>query len=75
MAQIKQLKEKNVGFYPLTVGEAVIFLDGTNAEVTEPMMDLIFNWNRNYINLTPIESDNYLIADMPDEIIVEQPYE
>lgn len=60
MAQIKQLKEKNVGFYPLTVGEAVIFLDGTNAEVTDAKMDEIFNWSRNAIYLTPRETDNYI---------------
>lgn len=60
MAQIKQLKEKNVGFYPLTVGEAVIFLDGTNAEVTETKMDEIFDWSRNAFYLTLTDTDNYL---------------
>lgn len=60
MAQIKQLKEKNVGFYPLTVGEAVIFLDGTNAEVTEAKMDEIFDWSRNAFYLTLTDTDNYL---------------
>ena len=42
MAQIKQLEDKNIGFYPLTVGEAVIFKDGTNSEVTEAQMIQIF---------------------------------
>jgi len=58
MAQIKQLKEKSVKFYPLTVGQAVVFEDGTNAEITEEQMDLIFGWNRNYISLTTYEPDN-----------------
>jgi len=61
--EIKQLGKAGVGFYPVTVGQAVIFLDGTNAEVTEPQMDLIFGWNRNYISLTSTESDNYLIVE------------
>lgn len=65
MAQIKQLKEKNVGFYPLTVGEAVIFLDGTNAEVTEAKMDEIFNWSRNAFYLTLTDTDNYLEVTVP----------
>lgn len=60
MAQIKQLKEQNVGFYPLTVGEAVIFLDGTNAEVTEAQMDLIFGWSRNSFSLSLTDSDNFI---------------
>lgn len=72
MAQIRQLKQQNVEFYPVTVGEAVIFKDGTNAEVTEQQMDLIFNWNRNYISLTSVESSNYLIA-TEDLILNEQP--
>ena len=63
MAQIKQLKDKGASFYPLTVGQAVVFEDGTNAEITEPQMDLIFGWSRNYISLTSIESDNYVVFD------------
>ena len=63
MAQIKQLKEKNVGFYPLTVGEAVIFLDGTNAEVTEAKMDQIFDWSRNSFSLTKTSTDNYIYVE------------
>lgn len=71
MAQIKQLKEKNVAFYPLTVGQAVVFEDGTNAEITEPQMDLIFGWSRNYISLTSIESDNYVVFDEDNFVMAE----
>ena len=63
MADIKQLKEKNIGIYPVTVGEAVIFKDNTDAEIEEREMDDIFKWNRNYINLIETESDNYMIAE------------
>lgn len=63
MAKIKQLKQHDEIFYPVTVGQAVIFEDdSTNADISEPQMDLIFNWNRNYINLTPTETDNYVIG-------------
>ena len=44
--KIKQLKEKNIVFYPLTSGQAVVFEDGTNTEVTENQMNQIFNWTR-----------------------------
>jgi hypothetical protein len=45
MAEIKQLKEKKTDeiFYPVTVGEAVIFEDRTNADLSEVSMDNIFN--------------------------------
>lgn len=63
--KIKQLKQYDEIFYPVTVGQAVIFEDdGTNADITEPQMDLIFNWNRNYISLTSTdETDNYIILE------------
>lgn len=63
--KIKQLKQYEEIFYPVTVGQAVIFEDdGTNADITEPQMDLIFNWNRNYISLTSTdETDNYIIIE------------
>lgn len=61
--KIKQLKQHDEIFYPVTVGQAVIFEDdGTNADISEPMMDVIFGWNRNYINLIPTETDNYVIG-------------
>lgn len=64
--KIKQLKQYEEIFYPVTVGQAVIFEDdGTNADITEPQMDLIFNWNRNYISLTSTdETDNYIILEL-----------
>ncbi len=43
MADIKQLKKKGNSFYPVTVGEAVIFKDNTNAEVREQEMEEIFD--------------------------------
>ena len=43
MAKIKNLKEKNIVFYPQTIGSAVVFEDGTNTEVTENQMNQIFN--------------------------------
>lgn len=56
MADIKELKQHDEGFYPLTVGQAVIFPDdNTNANLTESQMDLIFDWSRNYISLTSID--------------------
>ena len=59
--KIKQLKQHDEIFYPVTVGEAVIFEDSTNAEVSEEDMNRIFNFNRNYITLTSTdETDNYL---------------
>ena len=63
--KIKQLKQYEEIFYPVTVGQAVIFEDdGTNADIAEPQMDLIFNWNRNYISLTSTdETDNYIILE------------
>lgn len=68
MAEIKQLKEKktNETFYPVTVGEAVIYEDRTNADLSEVSMDNIFDWNRNYINLTPTLG-NYLIITWEDD--------
>ena len=71
MAQIKQLNKAGVDFYPVAVGQGTIFLDGTNAEVTEPQMDLIFGWNRNYISLTSTESDNYLIVEYVNDSVHE----
>ena len=67
MAEIKQLKEKKTDeiFYPVTVGEAVIFEDRTNADLSEVSMDNIFNWNRNYIDLTPTLG-NYIIVTWED---------
>lgn len=62
MAKIKQLVEKEQVFYPVTVGQAVIFEDETNAEITEPQMDQIFGWSRNYIEFTSIDNDNYITA-------------
>ncbi len=63
MVKIKQLKQHDEIFYPVTVGQAVIFEDdGTNADISEPMMDLIFDWSRNYISLTSTdETDNYIV--------------
>lgn len=48
--KIKRLKEKDVVFYPLTSGQAVVFEDGTNTEVTENQMNQIFNWTRPITN-------------------------
>lgn len=62
MAELKQLRELEGIFYPVTVGEGVIFKDGTNAEITEPQMDLIFDWTRNYAELTSTDdTDNYIV--------------
>lgn len=65
MAEIKQLKEKKTDeiFYPVTVGEAVIYQDRTNADLSEVTMDSIFDWNRNYIDLIPTKSNNYVIVE------------
>lgn len=61
MAKLKQLKQHDEIFYPITVGEAVIFKDSTNAEVSEQEMEEIFGWSGNYFILTETnESDNYL---------------
>lgn len=71
MAKIKQLVEKEQVFYPVTVGQAVIFEDETNAEITEPQMDQIFGWSRNYIEFTSIDNDNYITATVSttDELV------
>ena len=57
---IKQLEEKQRRIYPVAVGEAVIFRDNTNAEVSEDTMDTIFGWNRNYISFVTVDSENYV---------------
>lgn len=73
MAKIKQLKQHDEIFYPVTVGEAVIFEDdNTNAAITEAQMDIIFGFSRNYINLTPAETDNYAIFVLEEEEPVDQ---
>lgn len=61
MAKLKQLKQHDEIFYPITVGEAVIFKDSTNAEVSEQEMEDIFGWSANYIVLNRTnETDNYI---------------
>ena len=61
MAKLKQLKQHDEIFYPITVGEAVIFKDSTNAEVSEQEMEQIFGWSGNYFSIFPTDdSDNYL---------------
>lgn len=61
MAKLKQLKQHDEIFYPITVGEAVIFKDSTNAEVSEQEMEQIFGWSGNYVILhVTNDSDNYL---------------
>ena len=61
MAKLKQLKQHDEIFYPITVGEAVIFKDSTNAEVSELEMEDIFGWSANYIVLNRTdETDNYV---------------
>ena len=68
MADIKQLKKKGISFYPLTVGEAVIFKDSTNAEVSEQEMEEIFGWSGNYMILSRTdETDNYIELTYNDE--------
>jgi hypothetical protein len=47
MAKLKQLKQHDEIFYPITVGEAVIFKDSTNAEVSEQEMEEIENVQQN----------------------------
>ncbi len=64
MAKIKQLKQHDEIFYPITTGEAVIFKDHTNAEVSEQEMEEIFDWSGNYLDLySTEETDNYLIVE------------
>lgn len=64
MAKIKQLKQHDEIFYPITTGEAVIFKDHTNAEVSEQEMEEIFDWSGNYLELhSTEETDNYLIVE------------
>lgn len=59
MAKLKQLKQHEEIFYPVTVGQAVIFEDdSTSAKVTDEEMDEIFDWDRNGIELVPIEIEN-----------------
>ena len=61
MAKLKQLKQHDEIFYPITVGEAVIFKDSTNAEISEQEMEEIFGWSANYIVLERTnETDNYI---------------
>ena len=61
MAKLKQLKQHDEIFYPITVGEAVIFKDGTDAEISEQEMNEIFGYNRNWINLVSTEdTDNFI---------------
>lgn len=64
MAKIKQLKQHEEIFYPITVGEAVIFEDSTNAEVSELEMEEIFKWSGNYfVLIDTTDTDNYLEID------------
>lgn len=59
--KIKQLKQHDEIFYPVTVGRAVIFEDSTNAEVSELEMEEIFGWIGNYMYLTETyDTDNYI---------------
>lgn len=67
MARLKQLKQHDEIFYPITVGEAVIFKDSTNAEVSEQEMEDIFGWSGNYFILSKTaETDNYLDINSSD---------
>lgn len=48
MATIKILEQTQEIFYPVTVGQAVIFEDDkTTVDVSESDMEEIFNWTRN----------------------------
>lgn len=67
MAKLKQLKQHDEIFYPITVGEAVIFKDSTNAEVSEQEMEEIFDWSGNWIEFTKTQdSDNYILIEQPN---------
>lgn len=68
MAKIKQLKQHDEIFYPITTGEAVIFKDHTNAEVSEQEMEEIFDWSGNYLELhSTEETDNYITVEKINE--------
>lgn len=61
MAEIKQLKEKKTDeiFYPVTVGQGVIFEDdSTNAAISENDMNEMFSWSKNSLDMTTISTDD-----------------
>lgn len=58
MAKLKQLKQHEEIFYPVTVGQAVIFEDdSTSAKVTDEEMDEIFGLDEGTDN---INDGNYI---------------
>lgn len=75
MAKLKQLKQHEEIFYPVTVGQAVIFEDSTNAAITESQMDEIFEWNRDSVVFTPTVSNTNFLEVRLDPSTAEEYYE
>lgn len=75
MAKLKQLKQHEEIFYPVTVGQAVIFEDSTNAAITESQMNEIFEWNRDSVVFTPTVNNTNFLEVRLDPSTAEEYYE